>query len=124
MLGALYLPNGNPHPGPIFDYKLRRFKRLHDDAVELLELDVPVVLAGDYNVMPTEIDVYKPERWTNEALFRVEVRDACKKGSRARMISASFGSGRARSLASSQGACIHVSVSSFDSNSTGMAFSN
>ncbi|MGZ2433117.1 exodeoxyribonuclease III [Rhizobium redzepovicii] len=79
MLGALYLPNGNPHPGPIFDYKLRRFKRLHDDAVELLELDVPVVLAGDYNVMPTEIDVYKPERWTNEALFRVEVRDACKK---------------------------------------------
>ncbi|MBB3527195.1 exonuclease III [Rhizobium sp. BK456] len=47
--------------------------------MELPELDVPVVLAGAYNVMPTEIDVYKPERWTNDGLFRVEVRDAYKK---------------------------------------------
>ena len=49
---------------------------MHDYAAELLELNVPVVLAGDYNVMPTELDVYKPERWLNDALFRVEVRDA------------------------------------------------
>lgn len=76
VIGGLYLPNGNPYPGPKFDYKLRWFRRLHDYAAELLELEVPVVLAGDYNVMPTEIDVYKPERWTNDALFRVEVREA------------------------------------------------
>ncbi len=78
LIGGLYLPNGNPYPGPKFDYKLRWFKRLHDYAAELLELEVPVVLAGDYNVMPTEIDVYKPERWTDDALFRVEVREAYK----------------------------------------------
>lgn len=76
VIGGLYLPNGNPYPGPKFDYKLRWFKRLRDYAAELLELEVPVVLAGDYNVMPTDIDVYKPERWTNDALFRVEVREA------------------------------------------------
>ena len=76
VIGGLYLPNGNPYPGPKFDYKLRWFKRLQDYARELPELDVPVVLAGDYNVMPTELDVYKPERWTNDALFRIEVRQA------------------------------------------------
>ncbi|WP_262519110.1 exodeoxyribonuclease III [Agrobacterium fabrum] len=79
VIGGLYLPNGNPYPGPKFNYKLRWFKRLHDYAAELLELEVPVVLAGDYNVMPTEIDVYKPERWMNDALFRVEVRKAYRK---------------------------------------------
>nr|WP_246724039.1 exodeoxyribonuclease III [Rhizobium leguminosarum] len=79
MVGCLYLPNGNPYPGPKFDYKLRWFRRLHDYAAELLELEEPVVLVGDYNVMPTELDVYKPERWTNDALFRVEVREAYKK---------------------------------------------
>src|ERR1044071_9853197 len=78
-IGCLYLPNGNPYPGPKFDYKLRWFKRLHDYASELLELNCPVVLAGDFNVMPTELDVYKPERWTNDALFRIEVREAYKK---------------------------------------------
>lgn len=76
VIGGLYLPNGNPYPGPKFDYKLRWFRRLHDYAAELLELEVPVVLVGDYNVMPTELDVYKPERWTEDALFRVEVREA------------------------------------------------
>ncbi|PYE31975.1 exodeoxyribonuclease-3 [Rhizobium sp. PP-WC-1G-195] len=76
VIGGLYLPNGNPYPGPKFDYKLRWFQRLHDYAAELLELEVPVVLVGDYNVMPTELDVYKPERWTDDALFRREVRDA------------------------------------------------
>ena len=64
--------------GPKFEYKLRWLKRLHDYAAELLELEVPVILVGDFNVMPTELDVYKPERWTNDALFRVEVREAFK----------------------------------------------
>jgi exodeoxyribonuclease-3 len=76
LIGGLYLPNGNPVPGPKWDYKLRWFKRLHDYAAELLELEIPVVLAGDYNVMPTELDVYKPERWLDDALFRPEVRRA------------------------------------------------
>jgi exodeoxyribonuclease-3 len=76
VIGCIYLPNGNPAPGPKLDYKLRWFKRLQDYAAELLELDVPVVLAGDYNVMPTELDVYKPERWVDDALFRPEVRKA------------------------------------------------
>lgn len=76
LVGCLYLPNGNPAPGTKFDYKLRWFGRLHDYAAELLEFDIPVVLAGDYNVMPTDLDVYKPERWKDDALFRPEVRRA------------------------------------------------
>lgn len=76
VIGCIYLPNGNPAPGPKLDYKLRWFKRLQEYAAELFELDVPVVLAGDYNVMPTELDVYKPERWVDDALFRPEVRKA------------------------------------------------
>ena len=76
LVGCLYLPNGNPAPGPKFDYKLRWFERLHEHARGLLEQDVPVVLAGDYNVMPTDLDVYAPERWRDDALFRPEVRDA------------------------------------------------
>lgn len=76
LVGCLYLPNGNPAPGPKFDYKLRWFERLTSYASELLELDVPVMLVGDYNVMPTDLDVYKPERWRDDALFRPEVRSA------------------------------------------------
>lgn len=76
VVGCLYLPNGNPYPGPKFRYKLAWFQRLTMYAAELLRLEVPVILAGDYNVMPTELDVYKPERWLNDALFRVEVREA------------------------------------------------
>ncbi|ARP98749.1 exodeoxyribonuclease III [Pseudorhodoplanes sinuspersici] len=76
VIGCLYLPNGNPAPGPKFDYKLRWFERLTEYAASLLKLGVPVVLAGDYNVMPTELDVYKPERWIDDALFRPEVRTA------------------------------------------------
>jgi exodeoxyribonuclease-3 len=79
IIGCLYLPNGNPAPGPKFDYKLRWFERLTDHASSLLAKDVPVVLTGDYNVMPTELDVYKPERWINDALFRPETRAAFKK---------------------------------------------
>ena len=76
IVGGLYLPNGNPAPGPKFDYKLAWFARLQRHAAELLASGHPVVLAGDYNVMPTERDVYKPERWVDDALFRPEIREA------------------------------------------------
>jgi len=76
IVGCLYLPNGNPAPGPKFDYKLRWFQRLTSHAKRLLTSGVPVVLAGDFNVMPTDLDVYKPERWLDDALFRPEVRAA------------------------------------------------
>ena len=61
LVGCLYLPNGNPAPGPKFDFKLRWFDRLAAHAKALLASGAPVVLAGDYNVMPTDLDVYKPE---------------------------------------------------------------
>lgn len=73
-VACLYLPNGNPAPGPKFDYKLRWFRRLRNHTAKLLKQKRPVVLAGDFNVMPAELDVYKPERWTDDALFRPEVR--------------------------------------------------
>ncbi|MDT3405628.1 exodeoxyribonuclease III [Mucilaginibacter terrae] len=79
LIGGLYLPNGNPAPGPKFDYKLSWFERLHKHAARLVELDIPVILTGDFNVMPTEQDVYKPERWVDDALFRPETRDAFHK---------------------------------------------
>jgi exodeoxyribonuclease-3 len=79
IVGCLYLPNGNPAPGPKFDYKLRWFERLQDHADGLLASGAPVVLAGDYNVMPTELDVYAPERWVDDALFRPEVREAFRR---------------------------------------------
>jgi exodeoxyribonuclease III len=72
-IGCLYLPNGNPAPGPKFDYKLRWLERLTAHAAELLNSGIPVVLAGDYNIIPTEMDVDKPERWLDDALFRPEV---------------------------------------------------
>jgi exodeoxyribonuclease-3 len=75
-VGCLYLPNGNPAPGPKFDYKLRWFERLTQRAAELVTRATPVVLAGDYNVMPMDIDVNKPERWVDDALFRPETRAA------------------------------------------------
>lgn len=78
VIGCLYLPNGNPAPGPKFDYKLRWFERLTLHAGGLIAAGMPVVLTGDYNVMPTEIDVYKPERWVDDALFRPETRQAFK----------------------------------------------
>lgn len=78
IIGCLYLPNGNPAPGPKFDYKLQWFERLTKHAADLIRSKQPVVLVGDYNVMPTELDVYKPERWVDDALFRPEVRTAFK----------------------------------------------
>src|ERR1700722_5615529 len=76
IIGCLYLPNGNPAPGPKFDYKLGWLARLLVHAATLASSSSPVILAGDYNVIPTERDVYKPERWVDDALFRVEVREA------------------------------------------------
>ena len=79
LLGCLYLPNGNPAPGPKFDYKLTWFKRLTKYAKSLLAREEPVILAGDYNVIPTELDAYKPERWVKDALFFPESRAAYHK---------------------------------------------
>jgi len=76
---CLYLPNGNPAPGPKLDYKLAWFKRLRKHASGLLKSGTPTILIGDFNVMPTELDVYKPERWLDDALFRPEVRAEFKK---------------------------------------------
>ncbi|WP_184550853.1 exodeoxyribonuclease III [Mucilaginibacter sp. FT3.2] len=78
VIGCLYLPNGNPAPGPKLEYKLNWFNRLTTHAADLLAQQVPVILTGDYNVMPTELDAYKPERWVDDALFRPEVRQAFK----------------------------------------------
>lgn len=79
IIGCLYLPNGNPAPGPKFEYKLKWFERLQVHAAELMASKKPVILTGDYNVMPTDMDVYKPEKWVNDALFRPETRDAFQK---------------------------------------------
>lgn len=76
LICCLYLPNGNPAPGPKFDYKLKWFDRLTDRAKKLLEFKTRTILIGDFNVMPTELDVYKPERWEKDALFRPETRAA------------------------------------------------
>lgn len=75
-VGGLYLPNGNPAPGSKFDYKLAWMERLHAHAARLLAEGGPVVLAGDYNVIPTERDAFQPERWVDDALFRPETREA------------------------------------------------
>lgn len=76
LVACLYLPNGNPAPGPKFDYKLAWFERLKRHTAELIESDCPAVLAGDFNVIPTELDVYKPESWQKDALFLPETREA------------------------------------------------
>jgi len=76
LICGLYLPNGNPAPGPKFDYKLAWMERLIIHAAKLIASGAPVVLAGDFNVIPTPRDVYKPERWVDDALFRTETREA------------------------------------------------
>ena len=76
IIGCLYLPNGNPRPGPKFDYKMSWIDRFEVLAAELFALDAPVVIAGDYNIIPTEADVYQPERWLDDALFAPEARAA------------------------------------------------
>lgn len=76
LVAGLYLPNGNPAPGPKYDYKLAWMERLRLRAADLLAQGIPAVLAGDFNVIPTERDAYKPERWVEDALFRPETRAA------------------------------------------------
>jgi exodeoxyribonuclease-3 len=76
LIGCIYLPNGNPQPGPKFAYKLAWFKRLHAHASKLLRTGVPTVLAGDFNVAPTEIDIYPTSSWDDDALVQPESRAA------------------------------------------------
>lgn len=78
LIACIYLPNGNPVPSEKFDYKLKWFRRLIKHAKFLLSKEIPVVLAGDYNIIPTELDVYKPESWRSNALFMPEPRRAYK----------------------------------------------
>jgi exodeoxyribonuclease III len=78
-VGGLYLPNGNPQPGPKFDYKLRWMERLQARAAELLALEVPVVLAGDYNVIPTDADIANPKAMADDALMQPESRAAYRR---------------------------------------------
>jgi len=75
-IASIYLPNGNPATTPKYDYKLAWMVRLREHAVRLLETGVPFVLAGDYNVLPQEIDVYNPTAWVDDALFKPETRRA------------------------------------------------
>lgn len=78
LICCLYLPNGNPYPGPKFEYKMAWIKRLMKRAKILLKMEVPVVIIGDFNIIPTDWDVYKPEKFSENALFRIEVRKAFK----------------------------------------------
>jgi exodeoxyribonuclease-3 len=76
LIAGLYLPNGNPQPGPKFDYKLAWFERLIGHAASLIESGAPVVLAGDFNVVPTEADIYDSRSWKKNALLQPESRAA------------------------------------------------
>lgn len=75
VVGCLYLPNGNPRPGPKFDYKLAWFERFIRHARQLHASGHPVVLAGDYNVVPTDMDIYNPKSWLKDALLQPESRE-------------------------------------------------
>jgi exodeoxyribonuclease-3 len=79
LVACIYLPNGNPQPGPKFDYKLAWFKRLHAHARQLLKSGAPIVLAGDFNVAPTAIDIYPTTSWDDNALVQPESRAAFAK---------------------------------------------
>lgn len=76
---GLYLPNGNPAPGPKYDYKLRWMERLHARAQELIALEEPALMAGDYNIIPQPEDAARPDAWRDDALFRLESRDAFRR---------------------------------------------
>lgn len=76
LIASIYLPNGNPNPGPKFAYKLAWLERLIAHARGLARADVPTVLAGDYNVVPTEADIYQPNKWAGDALVDPAARDA------------------------------------------------
>lgn len=76
LIACLYLPNGNPQPGPKFDYKLAWMERLNAHAAGLLATGAPVVLAGDYNVVPTDADIYNTRSWKKDALLQPAPRAA------------------------------------------------
>ena len=78
-VASIYLPNGNPQPGPKFDYKLAWIERLRQHAAGLLEAERPVVLAGDFNVIPTDEDVYSPRAMASDALMQPESRAAFRR---------------------------------------------
>ena len=76
VVASLYLPNGNPQPGPKFDYKLEWMQRLIRHARSLVDLPHPVALLGDFNVIPGDLDVYDPKAWRKDALMQPEVRES------------------------------------------------
>lgn len=78
-IASIYLPNGNPQPGPKFDFKLRWMERLRLRAAELMALEVPLVLAGDYNVIPTDADIANPASMRDDALMQPESRAAFRR---------------------------------------------
>ena len=79
LIASLYLPNGNPQPGPKFDYKLAWFERLITHAAQLMAAGVPVCLAGDYNVVPTELDIYPSRSYAANALVQPQPRAAFRR---------------------------------------------
>jgi exodeoxyribonuclease III len=79
LIGCLYLPNGNPQPGPKFDYKLDWFRRLRTHAKTLLKDGAPIVLAGDYNAVPTDFDIYPTTSWKDDALVQPQTRTEYRK---------------------------------------------
>ena len=79
IVASIYLPNGNPQPGPKFDYKLAWLERLRLRALELLALEKPVILAGDYNVIPTDEDVYSVKAMQDDALMQPESREGLRR---------------------------------------------
>ena len=76
LIGCLYLPNGNPQPGPKFKYKLEWFERLNQHAASLIKSNLPVALCGDFNVVPTDFDIYDTKSWKKNALLQPECRAA------------------------------------------------
>lgn len=76
VICCLYLPNGNPFPGPKFEYKMEWIKRFKKRTKQFIDMDLPALLIGDFNIIPTENDVYKPEKWKDDALYQPEVRKA------------------------------------------------
>ena len=79
LVACLYLPNGNPQPGPKFDYKLAWFERLIAHAQGLYASGHPVVMAGDYNVVPTDLDIYNPRSWLKDALLQPASRECYRR---------------------------------------------
>lgn len=79
LIACAYMPNGNPQPGPKFDYKLAWFKRFNAHAAKLLKANVPAVLAGDFNVVPTEFDIYPRHSFGDNALLQPAPRAAFKR---------------------------------------------